>query len=107
MTSRPLSGIPLDRPLSVGDVGAILGVSRQRARRMLLRLERKHPGLVERNGGARSHYRVTLRALRRVLPRVGLEAEGDALANLKERVQSLETSLRRLSAALARRRAGT
>lgn len=99
--ARPLSGIPLDRPLHVADIARALGMSAQRARRFLLGLEAQHPGLLLRNPGARTHYMVTLRALRQVLPRIGLEGDGDTLTNLDERIRSLETRMKKLGPALA------
>jgi len=101
MTARPFSGMALDRPLTVGDVSRALDISPQRARRFLLGLEARYPGTLMRNPGSRTHYTITLRALRRVMPRVGLEPDGDTLTNLQERVQSLENRLKRLAAALA------
>jgi len=98
-TSRPLSGVPLDRPLSVADVARALGMRTPRARRFLLALEEAHPGLLLRRPGERTRYRVTLRKLRAVMPRIGLEGDGDALVNLEERVRALETRVKRLQSA--------
>ncbi len=101
MTARPFAGMSLDRPLSVADIARALDISPQRARRFLLGLEARHPGTLMRNPGVRTHYTITLRALRRVMPRVGLEPDGETLTNLQERVQSLENKLKRLAAVLA------
>lgn len=99
--TRPLSGIPLDRPLHVADIARALGMSAQKARRFLLALDEAHPGLLLRRPGPRTHYMVTLRALRQVMPRIGLEGDGDALVNLDERVRTLESRLKRLQSPLA------